>query len=191
MMAFVGSGIGSVTRVLQPRARFLRTTCPTMVAQKGDAVPMDVDLMELKDGSPTPIKSSKVFGNKRVAMFTLPGALTPTCQESHAPDWIAASDSLKAKGIDEIICLSVNDPFVMSAFEKAVNGAGKVRFIADGAAEFSKQAGIEFDTGAFGGVRAIRGSYVVENGVFAQVNLEEGKGSYDGPSKPETVLGQI
>lgn len=190
-MAFVGAGLGSMARVLPQRARLLRTTCPTMLAKKGDRVPLDVELMELRDGSPTGITAGDVFSGKKVALFTLPGALTPTCQSSHAPDWVAAAAALRAKGVDDVVCMSVNDPFVMAAFEKAVHGTDKVRFVADGAAKFATACGIDIDTGAFGGVRAYRGSYVVDDGVFVEVNLEEGKTSYDGPSKPETVLGQL
>lgn len=157
---------------------------------KGDRVPMDVDLMILSDGKPTAVKASSVFAGKKVALVTVPGALTPTCENTHIPEWLAASDDLKAKGVDDVVVLSVNDPFVMAAFEKATNGTGKAKFVADGAAEFAKTVGIDIDTGSFGGIRAYRGGYLVEDGVFTQVNMEAGTG-YEGPAKPDTLLGQL
>lgn len=190
-MAFIGSGLGCVRRSLPAHARFFRATCPAMKLQKGDSIPAEVELMKLEGGSPTPIKAGDVFNGKKVALVTVPGALTPTCQNSHVPDWVAAADDIKSKGVDEIVCISVNDPFVMSAFEKQVNGAGKITFLGDGGAEFATKTGIDIDTGSFGGVRTMRGSYLVEDGKFTQVNIEEGKTSYDGASKPETVLGQL
>ena len=153
-------------------------------------MPMDVDLMVLKDGSPSPVKTADLFASKKVALVTIPGALTSTCQHGHIPLWVRASDELKAKGADDVICLAVNDPFCMDVFEKAVNGTGKVRFVGDGGAELTKKLGIDIDTATFGGVRAYRGSYLVEDGVFTQVNLEEGT-AFEGPSKPETVLAQM
>lgn len=189
MMAFVGSGIGCVKRVLPAGARRLHNTCPAMLA-KGDKMPMDGDLMTMGDGGPTPIKTGDIFAGKKVALVTVPGALTGTCQNAHIPLWVAKADELRAKGADDVVCLAVNDPFVMAAFEKAVGANGKVRFVGDGDASVTKACGIEFDTGAFGGVRAVRGGFLVEDGVFTQVNLESG-GAFDGPSKPEVLLEQM
>lgn len=104
--------------------------------------------------------------------------------------WVKAVDDFKAKGCDDVVCLSVNDPFVVDVFEKAVDGTGKLTFVGDGGADLVKKIGIDIDTGGFGGVRAYRGSYLVEDGVFTQVNLEEGT-SFEGPSKPETLLAQL
>lgn len=161
------------------------------MVNKGDTVPADVELMQLQDGKPTPIKAGTIFSGKKVALFTLPGALTPTCQDSHVVDWLAAVDDLKAKGVDTVACISVNDPFVMSVFEKKTEATGKIEFYADGAAEFTKKIGVDFDTGGFGGVRAVRASYLVDDGVFKEVNIEPGKGAYEGPAKPDTVLAQL
>lgn len=189
-MAFVGSGIGSITRTLPIRSRFLHATCPAMALSKGDKIPMDAELMTLKDGAPAPVKASDLFASKKVALVTVPGALTSTCQNAHIPQWVKAVDQLKAKGVDDVICMSVNDPFVMDVFEKAVQGTGKVRFVADGGAQLTKAIGIDIDTGNFGGTRSYRGCYLVEDGVFTQVNLEEGT-SFEGPSKPDTLLAQL
>lgn len=189
-MAFVGTGLATFTRSLPVRARYFHASCPTMVA-KGDKLPMDIELMTLESGSPTPVKTSALFGSKKVALVTIPGALTSTCLKSHVPQWINASDGMKAKGVDEVICLAVNDPFVMDAFEKAVGGNGKVKFVADGGALLTKAIGIDIDTGGFGGVRAKRGGYLVDNGVFTQVNIEDDGTGYEGPSKPETLMGQL
>eukprot|EP00177_Eucheuma_denticulatum_P001748 GFKZ01003147.1.p1 GENE.GFKZ01003147.1~~GFKZ01003147.1.p1 ORF type:complete len:202 (+),score=28.60 GFKZ01003147.1:40-606(+) len=188
-MAFIAHGFSTATRAFPSTRRILHTTCPRMLS-KGDKMPMDVDLMVLEAGNPTPVSTSTLFSSKKVAMVTVPGALTSTCQNGHIPLWVKASDELKAKGVDDVVCLSVNDPFVMDVFEKAVSGTGKVKFIADGGAELTKKLGIDIDTGGFGGTRAFRGCYLIEDGVFTQVNLEEGT-SFEGPSKPETLLAQL
>lgn len=189
-MAFVGNGLGAAKSLLpRARARALHATCPSMVA-KGDRVPADAGLMVLTDGAPTPVTAASIFDKKKVALVTVPGAMTGTCVNAHIPAWVAAADAMRAKGVDEVVCIAVNDAFVMDVFDRAVESRGKVMFIADGGADFTKKIGIEVDTGAFGGLRAKRGSFVVEDGVFTQVNLEDGT-SYDGPSKPETVLAQL
>lgn len=191
-MAFIGSGLGCARRSFSTtRARYFRSTCPTMEVRKGDQIPGDVDLMKLDGGAPSPIKASEVFSGKKIALVTVPGALTPTCQNTHIPDWVAASEDIKAKGVDDVVCIAVNDPFVMKAFEKETNGTGKITFLADGGGEFAKKAGIDVDTGSFGGTRTVRGSYLVDDGKFVQVNIEDDKTGYEGPAKPETLLGQI
>lgn len=189
-MAFIGSGLGVVTRRIPSRARSIHSTCPRMALNKGDKMPMDIDLMVLEGGNPMVVSSGSLFESKKVALVTIPGALTSTCQNGHIPLWIKASDELKSKGVDDVVCLAVNDPFVMDAFEKAVNGTGKVKFVGDGNATLVKQLGIDIDTGAFGGIRSFRGCYLVDDGVFTQVNLEEGT-NFEGPSKPETLIAQL
>lgn len=188
-MAFVGNGIGSVSRILPQTARHFRSTCPIMV-QKGDRIP-DVDVMTLKDGAPSPAKAPQFFTGRKVALITVPGALTSTCQNQHVAQWVKKADEIKSKGVDDIICLAVNDPFVMHAFEDAVNGTGKITFLADGGAQLTKAIGIDIDTGDFGGIRAKRGSYLVDDCTFTQVNMEADGTSYEGPAKPETVLAQL
>lgn len=188
-MAFIGNGIGSVSRILPKSTRHFRSSCPAMV-QKGDSIP-DVELMTLKDGAPSPVQAGTIFNGRKVAMITIPGALTTTCQKTHVPQWVQHADELKSKGVDEIVCLAVNDPFVMSVFEKEVDANGKITFLSDGGAALTKAIGIDIDTGNFGGVRSKRGSYLIEDGKFTEVNIEADGTSYKGPSKPETVLGQL
>lgn len=162
-----------------------------MKLQKGDDMPLDMELMRLKDNEPTPIKTSEVFSGKKIALVTVPGALTPTCTDSHVPDWVAAADEIKAKGVDEIVCISVADPFVLRAFEKQVNSNGKITFLGDGAAKLATKLGLDIDTGDFGGVRIKRGAYVVEDGKFTQVSVEKEGLPYDGASKPQVILDQL
>ncbi len=109
-MAFVGVGVGSVSRSFFPRTirKCTRRPLATMVISPGAAMPMDKELMTLADGKPSGVKIADVFGGKKVVMFAIPGALTPTCTDSHAPEYVAKAAELKAKGVDDIVCLSVN-----------------------------------------------------------------------------------
>ncbi|CDF34846.1 unnamed protein product [Chondrus crispus] len=190
-MAFITHALPGLTRSTVPRtSRFIHATSPTMLLSKGDKMPMDVDLMVLKDGAPTTVSTASIFQSKKVAVVTFPGAFTSTCQNGHVPLWIKAVDDFKAKGCDDVVALAVNDPFVMDAFANVIGNEGKVTFLADGGAKLTKAIGIEVDTDGFGGVRSYRGGYLVEDGVFTQVNLEDGT-SFEGPSKPETLLAQM
>lgn len=121
-------------------------------------------VMTLVDGKPTPLPLSDVFTGKKVVLFSLPGALTPTCTDSQGPEFVAAIEEFKAKGVDSIACLTVNDPFVGNVFEKKLNAVGKITFLCDGDAAVTKALGIDFDTAGFGGVRAKRGSFIVDDG---------------------------
>lgn len=190
-MAFVGTGLGAASRSPFP-SRF-GTVCRrglSMVLATGTRIPLEKDVMTLKNGKPTPVSLSSVFADKKVVMFTIPGALTPTCTDSHAPAYLDKIDELKAKGVDEIVCLSVNDPFVLDAYAKKLNAGDSITFLADGNAAIVKELGVDFDTGGFGGIRATRASYIVDDGVFTHVNMEEG-GGYAGPSKVDTILAQL
>lgn len=190
-MAFIGAGLGAVRTRLPSRAAACgRRALATMSLSTGQRIPLEKELMEMQGGNPAGVPLSSVFSGKKVVMFTVPGALTGTCTKSHAPEYVAAAAELAGKGVDSIVCVSVNDPFVMEVFGKTVDKEGKVRFLADGDAGLTKALGIEFETGGFGGTRAARGSFVVEDGVFTQVNLEEG-GSFEGPSKVATILKQL
>jgi glutaredoxin/glutathione-dependent peroxiredoxin len=171
------------------RARAPRTLA-TMVLSAGDKVDTAASVMTLVDGKPTPLPLADVFSGKKVVLFSLPGALTPTCTDSQGPEFVEALAAFKAKGVDSVACLMVNDPFVGNVFEKKLNAVGKITFLCDGDAAVSKALGIDFDTGGFGGVRAKRGSFIVDNGVFTHVNLEEG-GAFDGPGSAKTVLDQL
>ena len=110
---------------------------------------------------------------KKIAIFGLPGAFTPTCSAKHVPGYLANVDQLKAKGVDEIWCFSVNDPFVMGAWARDQKTAGKVRMMADGSADFTKATGLTFDLTARGmGVRSQRYSMLVKDGVVKALNVE-------------------
>lgn len=127
---------------------------------------------------------------KKVVIFGLPGAFTPTCSAKHVPSYLADYDKLKAKGVDEIICLSVNDPFVMGAWAREQKSAGKVRMMADGSAAYTKALGLELDLTARGmGVRCQRFSMLVDNGVVKTLNIEA-PGKYE-ISGGDTMLKQL
>ena len=127
---------------------------------------------------------------KKVVIFGLPGAFTPTCSAKHVPSYLADRDKLAAKGVNEIICMSVNDPFVMGAWAREQKSAGKVRMMADGSAAYTKALGLEFDLTARGmGVRCQRFSMLVDNGVVKTLNIEA-PGKYE-ISDGDTMLKQL
>ena len=127
---------------------------------------------------------------KKVVIFGLPGAFTPTCSAKHVPSYLADYDKLKAKGVNDIICISVNDPFVMGAWAREQKSAGKVRMMADGSAAYTKALGLEFDLTARGmGVRCQRFSMLVDNGVVKTLNIEA-PGKYE-ISDGDTMLKQL
>ncbi|HYD61737.1 MAG TPA: peroxiredoxin [Noviherbaspirillum sp.] len=139
---------------------------------------------------PNSFKVSDLTKGKKIAVFGLPGAYTPTCSAKHVPGYIALADKLKAKGVDEIWCISVNDAFVMGAWGRDQNATGTVRMMADGSAEFTKALGLEFDLTAKGmGIRSQRYSMLVEDGVVKQLNIEQA-GKFE-VSNAETLLAQL
>jgi peroxiredoxin len=125
---------------------------------------------------PNKFNVSDLTKGKKVAIFGLPGAYTPTCSAKHVPSYIENYDKLKAAGVDDILCLSVNDPFVMGAWGRDQKAGGKVRMMADGSAEYTKKLGLETDLTAGGmGVRCRRFSMLVDDGVVKTLNIEEPK----------------
>ena len=139
---------------------------------------------------PNSFKVSDLVKGKKIAIFGLPGAYTPTCSAKHVPSYLAQYDKLKAKGVDEIWCISVNDAFVMGAWGRDQKATGKIRMMADGSAEFTKKLGLELDLTARGmGMRMNRISMFVDNGVVKQLNVE-GPGKFE-VSDAETMLKQI
>src|SRR5258705_7180491 len=127
---------------------------------------------------------------KKIVIFGVPGAFTPTCSAKHVPSFVQNIDKLKAKGVDEVWCISVNDPFVMGAWGKDQKSEGKVRMMADGSATFTKALGMEFDLVARGmGVRSQRYSMLVDNGVVKSINLQ-GPGKFE-VSDADTMLKQV
>jgi alkyl hydroperoxide reductase subunit AhpC len=139
---------------------------------------------------PNAFKVSDLVKGKKIALFALPGAFTPTCSAKHVPGYIALADQFKAKGVDEIWCISVNDAFVMGAWGRDQKATGIVRMLGDGSAIFTKAMGMEFDlTERNMGVRSQRYSMLVEDGVVKQLNLEA-PGKFE-VSNAETLLAQL
>jgi peroxiredoxin len=138
---------------------------------------------------PNSFDLEKTTAGKTIAVFALPGAFTPTCSAKHVPGYVENAEAFKAAGVDEIWCVSVNDPFVMGAWGRDQHTAGKVRMMADGSADFTKAAGMVFDLTARGmGVRSQRYSMLVVDGVVKSLNLE-GAGKFE-VSDAQTLLGQ-
>ncbi len=122
---------------------------------------------------PNAFKVSDLVKGKKIALFGLPGAFTPTCSAKHVPSYIAEFDALKAKGVDEIWCVAVNDAFVMGAWGRDQKAGGKIRMMADGSADWARKLGLELDLTARGmGVRMDRFSMLLDNGVVKQLNRE-------------------
>jgi len=145
-------------------------------------------LQELKDGEMITHKTSELFANKKVVMFAVPGAFTPTCSVAHLPGYVVSADELKAKGVDAIICVAINDAFVMSAWGKSQN-AENLMMLADGDGSYTKALGLEMDTAAFGGLRSQRYSMIIENGVVTSLNIE--KPQEFEISNAETIINQL
>lgn len=144
-----------------------------MTIKVGDKVP-SATLMEYKDGGPKPVSTDDLFKGKKVVFFAVPGAFTPTCSAKHVPGFVNNYDALKAKGVDAIACMSVNDAFVMGAWGENQKAGGKVMMLADGNGDFTKQLGLEMDGTKFGmGKRAQRFSMIVDDGKVTKLNVEE------------------
>ena len=143
-----------------------------MAIQVGDKIP-SVNLQHMGADSVETISSDDLFAGKKVVLFALPGAFTPTCSASHLPGYVVASDDLFAKGVDRIVCLSVNDAFVMNAWGQQHNADDQVMMIADGSGHFTKAVGLELDLDAAGlGLRSQRYAMVVNDGVVEVLNVE-------------------
>lgn len=145
-------------------------------------------LQELKNGEMINHNTAELFANKKVVMFAVPGAFTPTCSAAHLPGYVVSADELKSKGIDAIICLSVNDAFVMAAWGEAQN-AENLMMLADGDGSYTKALGLEMETAAFGGLRSQRYSMIIENGIVTNLNVEKPK-EFE-ISNAETILKQL
>src|ERR1700682_2182855 len=144
-----------------------------MTIQVGDKVP-SATLKYLSPEGPKEITTDELFGAKKVALFAVPGAFTPTCSQRHLPGYVDKASDLKAKGVDTIACVSVNDAFVMGAWGKAQNVGDKVLMLADGSGDFTRVGGTELDL-TKGGLakRAQSYSRLVHNGVVKQLNVEK------------------
>jgi peroxiredoxin len=167
-----------------------------MTIKVGDKLPAGTlqEFFEVeKDGcaiGPNPVKVDDLTKGRKVVIFGLPGAFTPTCSAKHVPSYLANYDKLKAKGVDTIACMSVNDAFVMGAWGRDQKTGDKVRMLADGSADYTKALGLELDLGARGlGLRCQRFSMLVDDGVVKTLNIE-GPGKFEG-SDAETMLKQL
>ncbi len=147
-----------------------------MTISVGDRIP-SINLARMTDDGPQPVSTDDFFAGRKVVLFAVPGAYTPTCSAQHLPGYTANVDALRAKGVDAVACLATNDAFVMAAWGKDHGTAGKVEMLADGSGEFTKAMGLEFDLSARGlGVRSQRYALVAEDGVVTTLNVDEGGG---------------
>ncbi len=150
-----------------------------MTIKVGDKVP-DATFMQMTDKGPAPVPTAELFSGKKVVIFALPGAFTPTCSAKHVPGFVQHADELKAKGIDAIACVSVNDAFVMGAWGKDQKAGDKVMMLADGNGDFTRQVGLELDASGFGmGKRSLRYSMVIDNGTVTALNIEPNPSTAD------------
>lgn len=148
-----------------------------MAIKVGDTIPLDLSLKEMSESGPRDVNLGALCRGKRVVLFAVPGAFTPTCSMKHLPGFVSGAASLKTKGVDEIACVSVNDAFVMDAWGKAQGTSGKVRMLADGNGEFTRAVGLELDASGFGmGKRSQRYAMVLNDGKVEQLHVEPGGG---------------
>ena len=160
-----------------------------MGIKAGDALP-DVKLKEMGEGGPKEVSIGELTKGRTVVFFAVPGAFTPTCSMKHLPGFVEKSAELRSKGVDEVVCLSVNDPFVMGAWGKDQGAGGKVRMLADGNGEFTRAVGLEMDGSAFGlGKRSQRYAMIVRDGKVKELLVEPGPGL--NASSAESVLGKL
>ncbi|MFY0614247.1 MAG: peroxiredoxin [Hyphomicrobiaceae bacterium] len=144
-----------------------------MTIQAGDRIPT-VEVFRMGDDGPEPVSSDVLFEGRRIALFGVPGAFTRTCSAKHLPGFVAHADALKAKGIDDVMCLAVNDAAVLAAWSREHGAEGKVAMIGDGCLNFTRAAGLEVDMSAKGyGPRCRRFSMVLDDGVVTRIYLEE------------------
>ncbi|QNN65806.1 peroxiredoxin [Sphingomonas rhizophila] len=159
-----------------------------MTIKVGDKIP-DVQLSLATADGPVPVKTGDYFAGKRIALFAVPGAYTPTCSAKHLPSYVEKAGELKGKGVDEIVATSVNDAFVMGAWNKD-QGSDDITMLADGNGQFAEALGLTMDGSKFGmGTRSQRYSMIVNDGVVEQINVEA-PGEYSA-SSAETMLGQL
>jgi glutaredoxin/glutathione-dependent peroxiredoxin len=150
-----------------------------MTIKVGDKLPEASFTVMSADG-PAPKTTADVFSGKKVALFAIPGAYTPTCQQQHMPGFVTRVDELKGKGIDAIACTAVNDVFVLTQFAKDTGAEGKILMLADGNADFAKKIGLEIDLSGFGlGTRSKRYAMLVEDGVVKVLNVEDSPPAHD------------
>ena len=146
-----------------------------MSIREGDPLP-DVTLARMTANGPEQVTTGELFGKGKAVLFAVPGAFTPTCSARHLPGFIAHADAIRARGVDVIACVSVNDAFVMGAWGKAQGADGTVEMLADGNGEFARALGLEMDASGFGmGTRSQRFAMIIEDGVVKILNVETGR----------------
>lgn len=161
-----------------------------MTIKVGDKLP-EASFAVMTSEGPAEKTTAEIFAGKKVAMFAVPGAFTPTCQQQHVPGFVARVDELKAKGIDTIACTAVNDIFVLTQFAKETGAEGKILMLADGSADFAKKVGLDIDLSSRGfGVRSKRYSMLVEDGVVKSLSVEDIPPNHD-KSSAETLCSII
>lgn len=160
-----------------------------MTLQVGDEVP-DIALMRMSADGPKAISADELFRGKKVVLFALPGAFTPTCTAQHLPGFLANAEAIKAKGVDTIACLAVNDVFVMAVWGEAKEVGDKVMMLADGTAAFTRAAGLDWDLSEQGlGVRSQRYAMIVDDGIVSHIAVEQGF-AFD-VSSAESILARL
>jgi peroxiredoxin len=151
-----------------------------MAIKVGDRLPETTFRTMGPDGAPKEMKTDEVFAGKKVALFAVPGAYTPTCHKQHMAGFVQNYEQLKGKGFDVVACTSINDIFVLTNWAKDSGAAGKILMLADGSAEFAKKIGMDIDLFARGlGTRSKRYSMIVEDGVVKSFNLEDAPPNHD------------
>jgi peroxiredoxin len=157
-----------------------------MAIKVGDTIP-SMKLMQATADGPKEVSTDDLFKGKKVVMFAVPGAFTPTCSQRHLPGYVERAADIKAKGVDEIACIAVNDAFVMGAWGKDQKADGKVTMLADGSGDFTRAVGLELDLTRMGlGKRSQRYSMLVDNGVVKALHVEQ-PGQFE-VSSAETML---
>lgn len=144
-----------------------------MTIKTGDTLPIG-SLRTMTEAGPKEVTTDEIFKGKKVVLFSVPGAFTPTCSKQHLPSYLTNYDKIKAQGVDTIACLAVNDPFVMDAWSKDKGVGEKILMLADGNGEYTKALGLELDVSKFGlGIRGKRFSMIVNNGIVEKLNIDE------------------
>ena len=160
-----------------------------MTIQTGDHIPSATLLKATSEG-PQPVETDEYFAGRKVALFSVPGAFTPTCSAKHLPGFVERAEELRGKGVDEVACVAVNDAFVMQAWGQQAGAEGKVRMLADGNGDFAKALGLVMDASKFGmGTRGQRWSAIVDDGVVKELNVEA-PGAFS-VSSADYLLGQL
>lgn len=161
-----------------------------MTISVGDRLP-EANFKVMTGDGPDTVSTADVFGGKKVVLFAVPGAFTPTCHAKHMPTFIDNLDTLKGKGVDTVACVAVNDIFVLDAWAKSTGAKDKITLLADGSAEFTRAIGLVFDATEIGmGIRSLRYAMVVEDGVVKVLNVETQRGTL-GQTDAESILAAL